>query len=424
MGNIIGSGEEESESFRYSHLKSQQQSLGNRGLSRTATGRYSTPNLKKKSSNENKQNKKEEIKNKDMSSKIIKEIFPKINYRNTITPTCFKISEKNNSHLLDELEIDKSKSCDLKNKSIEIKETGLKENLEFKEEVEIKNEKLFSDENKYEPEIDSSSCSRGNSITNSNLDTKKVNTEYELKFFKTGEEIRRSYIAKLIYKKVWPTEKEKDHNSLIIFDWDDTLLCTSFLTPNGIFTDDIKISDRDIEKIKKLEFSAANILKQAISKGDTYIITNAAPGWVEYSAQKFYPEVYKLLKQVTIVSARGEYEKLYPGDSRQWKILAFLEMLKNFDNSLVTNLICLGDSVIEMEAAHILASKFSHAYIKTIKFREAPKPEELNKQLNLVIDQFYKIYSAVKNLTIRVEKKSKDEVSTSKENNDQGNTKP
>jgi len=62
-----------------------------------------------------------------------------------------------------------------------------------------------------------------------------------------------------------------------------------------------------------------------------------------------------------------------------------------------------------MEAAHILASKFSHAYIKTIKFREAPRPDELNKQLNLVLDQFDKIFSSIKNLTIRVEKKSKDE---------------
>jgi hypothetical protein len=423
MGNIIGSGEDESDSFRYSHLKNQQQLQGNRGLTRTATGRYSTPNLKKRSSTENKSNKKEEIKKKDFSSKVLKEIFPKISMRNTIAPTCFKVSQKNDSDQLPEFDADKSKLSELSNKSIEIKESNIKENGELYGEGDI-SEKLFTDENKYESEIDSLSLSRGDSITTSNLDTKKINTEYELNFFKTGEEIRRSYIAKLIYKKVWPTEKEKDHNSLIIFDWDDTLLCTSFLTPNGIFTDDIKISDKDIEKIKKLEISAANILKQAISKGDTYIITNAAPGWVEYSAQKFYPEVYKLLKQVSIVSARGEYEKMYPGDSRQWKILAFLEMLKNFDNSLVTNLICLGDSVIEMEAAHILASKFSHAYIKTIKFREAPKPEELNKQLNLVIDQFFKIYSAVKNLTIRVEKKSKDDVSTTQENNDNGNTKP
>jgi len=80
-------------------------------------------------------------------------------------------------------------------------------------------------------------------------------------------------------------------------------------------------------------------------------------------------------------------------------------MKKNFDTELVANIICMGDSIIEMEAAHVLASKFSQAFIKTIKFREAPKPEELVKQLGLVADQFSTIYSSVKNLTIRVERK-------------------
>ena len=115
----------------------------------------------------------------------------------------------------------------------------------------------------------------------------------------------------------------------------------------------------------------------------------------------------KLLSKVKIISARGDYEKTYPGDSRMWKIQAFLKMQRNFDPNLVTNLICLGDSFIEMEAAHELAAKFSQAFIKTIKFRESPKPEELNKQLSLVADQFPMIFSSVKNLTIRVEKKAK-----------------
>jgi len=192
---------------------------------------------------------------------------------------------------------------------------------------------------------------------------------------------------------------------MIIFDWDDTLLCTSYLTPTGVFNDDYELSERDKEKLTKLEEYVLKVLNLAIAKGDTYIITNAAPGWVEYSCERFYPEVKEILNKVTIVSARGEYEKLYPGDSRQWKIQAFLEMKKNFDTELVANIICMGDSVIEMEAAHVLASKFSQAIIKTNKFREAPKPEELVKQLGLVAEQFSTIYSSVKNLTIRVERK-------------------
>jgi hypothetical protein len=233
--------------------------------------------------------------------------------------------------------------------------------------------------------------------------------DYELNI-KSADDIRKSYIAKLITGGIWlPIEDNKRHNSIIIFDWDDTLLPTTFLTPGGVFTDDIDIHPNDLERIKGLDKMAHKILSLAVNKSDTYIITNAAPGWVEYSARRFYPEVAKVLKNVTIVSARGEFERIHPGDSRQWKIQAFLRMLNDLDINLITNLICLGDSIIEMEAAHILASKFTHAYIKTIKFRESPKPEELFKQLGLVVDQFDKIFSAVKNLTIKVDKKPRSE---------------
>ena len=74
---------------------------------------------------------------------------------------------------------------------------------------------------------------------------------------------------------------------------------------------------------------------------------------------------------------------------------------------LVTNIMCLGDSLFEMEAGRILASQFQEAYIKTVKFREGPKLDELIKQLKLVVNQFDTIYSSAKSLTIRVEKRKK-----------------
>ena len=232
--------------------------------------------------------------------------------------------------------------------------------------------------------------------------------DFELQFYRNSESIRSTYIAKLITKKVWiPEIKSKTHNSLIIFDWDDTLLCTTFLTPKGYFDENIQLNDKDKQKVQKLEISVLNLLEISVSKGDVYIITNAGPGWVEFSAEKFYPNLRKVLKKIKIISARGVYEKEYPNNSRQWKIQTFLNLQKDLNTHLVTNIICCGDSVFEMEAGKILASKFQQAYIKTIKFRESPKPEELNKQLRLVIDQFNGIYSAVKNLTIRVEKKKK-----------------
>lgn len=85
------------------------------------------------------------------------------------------------------------------------------------------------------------------------------------------------------------------HNSIIIYDWEVTLLCTSFLTTNGIFDENVQFTEEENNKMQKLEKKIFSLLSKSISKGDTYIITNSQPGWVEYSAQKFYPSVSSLL---------------------------------------------------------------------------------------------------------------------------------
>ena len=92
-----------------------------------------------------------------------------------------------------------------------------------------------------------------------------------------------------------------------------------------------------------------------MESGTVFIITNAAEGWVEYSSKKYLPSVYPTLSKVKIISARSEYEDLYPGDSHEWKMQAFLQTLRDMDLNAITNLVALGDSNIEMEAAKHLA---------------------------------------------------------------------
>ena len=94
---------------------------------------------------------------------------------------------------------------------------------------------------------------------------------------------------------MWECEKPKSHNSLIIFDWDDTLLCSSYLTPEGIFKDDMVFTEKDLNKLRSLDETVFKILSFAIENSSTYIITNAAPGWVEYSAERFYPKTNNYL---------------------------------------------------------------------------------------------------------------------------------
>lgn len=236
----------------------------------------------------------------------------------------------------------------------------------------------------------------------------KEESELSLKTYIKSQNIRKVYYSKLLLNKVWkPINNSQRHNNLIIFDWDDTLLPTSFLLHKNVIDGDNKLSEKDQNKIKKLEQLVKKLLTLSLSKGDVYIITNAGEGWVEESTKKFYPEIKESIDQIEVISARKDYEEKYPDDTKLWKIGAFLNLKKRLNEDLITNILCLGDSVFEMEAGKILASNFIHAIIKTIKFMERPKPEELNKQLNLVLNQFNSIFSSYKNLTVRVEKKKK-----------------
>jgi hypothetical protein len=136
--------------------------------------------------------------------------------------------------------------------------------------------------------------------------------------------------------------------------------------------------------------------------GRVYIITNAAEGWVEFSCRKFFPTVFPLLALITIISARARFEREFPGEVPKWKLHAFLETQDHLENGNIKNIIAIGDSMMELEAAHQLATRFQKALIKTIKFRELPKPNELVKQLNLVIAKFEDIVNNSRNLTIRL----------------------
>jgi hypothetical protein len=221
-----------------------------------------------------------------------------------------------------------------------------------------------------------------------------------------SNKLRNSYYTKLVLSNILSFKIEPKVTNIFIFDWDDTLMCTSYVAPTGVLNlDEMKPNDRTT--MKNLDQLVSNLLNKALDKGLVFIITNAAYGWIEYSAKKLYPISYEVLKKVKIVSARGMCEKKYPGDYRQWKTKAFIETMKksNINFLKTANIISFGDSIIELEALHKLKEIFADGYIKTIKFKENPQPLELIKELKIILLQFDVILSNVRNLSIKVAKK-------------------
>jgi hypothetical protein len=62
---------------------------------------------------------------------------------------------------------------------------------------------------------------------------KNKDTDHGKNLVKTTDKIRNNFLSKLAYQKMWisPQARPKTHQTSIIFDWDDTILCTSFLIP-------------------------------------------------------------------------------------------------------------------------------------------------------------------------------------------------
>jgi len=220
---------------------------------------------------------------------------------------------------------------------------------------------------------------------------------------KSQHDFRVNFLRKLSYSKVWVPQARRapKYQTVIIFDWDDTLLCTSFLNQFG---DSESLPPVVKRHVREIQSRGRRLLELAMRLGHTFIITNASHGWVEYSAAKWVPDLLPLLEKVPVISARSKYEPQFPGEVNKWKIEAFLEVRRLLDSQIITNLLSLGDSNFEMEAVQEMGKEFARALVKTIKFRENPSPEEVHKQLELVGQKFEYIVQSARNLKIGLER--------------------
>lgn len=212
---------------------------------------------------------------------------------------------------------------------------------------------------------------------------------------------RQDYLHRLGIQKEPLASPAPKHQTVIIFDWDDTLLCTKFLTRLA------RGSSASVDaQLRSIEAHARQLLETALRVGHTFIITNAQSGWVEESATQWLPGLVPLLEKVPVISAQSRYGKCYPNDVAQWKVQTFLDVRKQFDSEVLTNLVALGDSKWEMEAARVLGGEFTEAFVKTIKFQEGPSAADLVKQLGLVASKFEQIITNARDMKISLERRS------------------
>lgn len=119
----------------------------------------------------------------------------------------------------------------------------------------------------------------------------------------------------------------------IIFDWDDTLLPSHAIHKWGHSPGNhANLSPKEKALLKTSEDEVIKILSKALElagDGNVMIITDAQNGWIDISAEVFFPRVVPLLKRCHIVSARSTYESI-DRNPCFWKMYAFQDVLQNY----------------------------------------------------------------------------------------------
>lgn len=176
----------------------------------------------------------------------------------------------------------------------------------------------------------------------------------------------------------------------IVFDWDDTLLASYWLSQSGVRASALAetLTPQIMGAFAPLTEAVYDILSKAKAMGTVVIITNATVDWVPHSVSLLMPAIIPLLADVRVISAQGKYRHL--GISPNfWKRSAFIDEIEGVfqrKNGARRNIISIGDSRLEFEAMQNLRRIYAltsprNTFLKAIKLKDMPSIESLKAQL-------------------------------------------
>ncbi|KAF4671839.1 hypothetical protein FOL46_009844 [Perkinsus olseni] len=193
-------------------------------------------------------------------------------------------------------------------------------------------------------------------------------------------------------------------DTLIIFDWDDTILPTRFLTVECGLRVDGPGPSPELRKTLDAYAQLANAtLLTAMELGTVIIITNAETGWLPLTCAKFLPSLLSTVNSIYHTSARSTYEPQGFASAFDWKDQAFRHSIASHFSEVPfipgrrRCVISLGDSAHERMAAIYACREFNEQSMidssspagllcKSLKFMERPDLEHLRKEQYLIQD--------------------------------------
>mmetsp|Transcript_177 Transcript_177/g.599 ORF Transcript_177/g.599 Transcript_177/m.599 type:complete len:345 (+) Transcript_177:94-1128(+) len=251
--------------------------------------------------------------------------------------------------------------------------------------------------------------------------------------------------------------------TIILFDWDDTLCPSNWIRENRPALSFFKPAPNE-EKyqrpLRELQIHVEACLKLALKMGKVIIVTNAMEPWVETSCRNFLPTLMPIVSGIPVIYARSIYDQLGadPARSRaaaaargstarsgagaalpgmfgangqnklasfngqlraqteelapqKWKELAFEQEITGFysryQHQSWKNVISIGDSIFERDAVRRVVcnrpQNQKKCRTKTAKLLDEPEIDELISQVKVIHDALGLMVQYDGNLDIEID---------------------
>lgn len=177
-------------------------------------------------------------------------------------------------------------------------------------------------------------------------------------------------------------------NTMIIFDWDDTLVPTTYLFSShpGSLVESFEMPFTLKETLDACAVSALATLESAKQCGHVVIITNSETGWIDLATQRFFPLLTEVLSDVPKLSARSAFESADAAMPVHWKVRAFEQAIENFygTTTRLRNIVAVGDADHDRAAFFLATERLPAVFAKSLKLTEQPDAEYIVKEQELI----------------------------------------
>ena len=178
-------------------------------------------------------------------------------------------------------------------------------------------------------------------------------------------------------------QASKEKETIFIIDWEDTLMCTTFISHKVS-----GLSDDEQGIVSNLGKVVSNFLKECSKYGKIIIMTNSSKEWIKTTTKDYLKINHESFDNITIISTRDRYLKKEI-ERKKWKELALDDLIAKYKEN-IENLICVNDSEKDINVFKYLSKKNNEINISTIKFKTKSSPLVLIKgikHLNEMMDE-------------------------------------